>query len=248
MDWYKSKVKYTLYSEMSANEFMAYHKIMALTAQLEKIPSKEQMLKVCHYKTLESLQEKLNRESISLQEVLNKVSIDAQEVVNKRNYWKKIKAQQREKYDDVHEDIHVDSILRLDKIREDKNIYTTDTLVGHLQKEVNEIISPECEDVLNHLNTVAKKSFKPIKSNTKFILGRLKEGYTASQLKSVIDRKAKDNWFIENPKYLRPETLFNATKFQTYVQDDGDTVDRAAKAKEAVREFMARPTKAPEFQ
>jgi len=73
--------------------------------------------------------------------------------------------------------------------------------------------------VITHLNNKAKKNFKEVESNTKLIAGRLSEGYTEQDIISVIDKKIKDKWFIENPKYLRPETLFNATKFQTYIQE-----------------------------
>lgn len=75
----------------------------------------------------------------------------------------------------------------------------------------------EAKEVLEHLNIIAKKNFKPIEANIKFILGRLKDGYSVQDLKWVIDNMAKDKYFVVNWKYMRPETLFNATKFQTYV-------------------------------
>lgn len=124
MKWYKARINHALYGEMTAKEFYGFHRIMALTAHLEKIPTKEQMHKVCHYKTLTSLQEKLNEDSTSLQEVLNKVLIDVQEVVNQKEYWKEKKRQQREKQSNVQETSprsqDIDKI-REDKIREDKN-------------------------------------------------------------------------------------------------------------------------------
>ena len=43
------------------------------------------------------------------------------------------------------------------------------------------------------------------------------EGYTEEDLKAVIDTMCS-KWLHDNKMnmYLRPETLFNATKFQTY--------------------------------
>jgi uncharacterized phage protein (TIGR02220 family) len=54
-------------------------------------------------------------------------------------------------------------------------------------------------------------------SNRKFIRARLREGYTFDDFKRVIDNqwiKWKDTDMAE---YMRPETLFNATKFQSYI-------------------------------
>ena len=95
MDWYKTKVCYTLYSDFNDKQFRAYHNLMALTAQIETMPTKEQMLKICHYKTLTSLEEYFINRSITLQDVLNKVLIDVQGVLNKRAVWKNKKQVQR---------------------------------------------------------------------------------------------------------------------------------------------------------
>jgi uncharacterized phage protein (TIGR02220 family) len=75
----------------------------------------------------------------------------------------------------------------------------------------------EAKEVLTYLNQVARKNFQPDKSQMKFILARLKDGYTVADLKGVIDRMAKDKFFLANWVYMRPETLFNPTKFQTYI-------------------------------
>jgi uncharacterized phage protein (TIGR02220 family) len=101
--------------------------------------------------------------------------------------------------------------IRLDKIRED-NIYAVNTKSSAYTLSFRRI--------LTHLNKVTGKNFKEIASNSKFIIGRLKEGYTEEDLIRVIDNKSKDEFFkANNGKYLRPETLFNQTKFQTYVNE-----------------------------
>ncbi|TKI51343.1 hypothetical protein FC752_22060 [Lysinibacillus varians] len=49
---------------------------------------------------------------------------------------------------------------------------------------------------------------------------RLKDGYTLEHFKCVIDTKVKQ--WLHNPdmnKYLRPDTLFNATKFESYLNE-----------------------------
>lgn len=149
MDWYKTKVKYTLYSELSDKEFRAYHLLMALTAQLETMPTETQMLKVCHHKTLKSLQEKLKEGSTSLQGVLKKVLSDVQGVINKKEYWKEKKRQQREKLNDVQE-----TSLRgqhIDKIRVDKIKYNN-TKGGKFIPPSLQEVSEYCNERNNNVN------------------------------------------------------------------------------------------------
>lgn len=75
--------------------------------------------------------------------------------------------------------------------------------------------------IIAYLNEKAGKRFKPVASNLKFINARLNEGYTIEDLKYVIDLKVADNKAgkFEN-LYLRPETLFNALKFQGYINQE----------------------------
>ena len=54
----------------------------------------------------------------------------------------------------------------------------------------------------------------------KFIRARLSEGYTVEDLKYVVDVKCKEWLGTTHEQYLRPETLFNATKFQTYINQE----------------------------
>lgn len=72
------------------------------------------------------------------------------------------------------------------------------------------------EKIINHLNEVAGTKFRPVESNLKFINARLKD-YDETDLLSVIDKKVKEWKGTKMQQYLRPETLFNATKFETYV-------------------------------
>lgn len=70
--------------------------------------------------------------------------------------------------------------------------------------------------ILEYLNQEAGTHFKPVESNLKFINARLKD-YTEEDLRAVIDKKVNDWKGGEMQMYLRPETLFNATKFETYL-------------------------------
>lgn len=76
----------------------------------------------------------------------------------------------------------------------------------------------EADEVLVYLNDVCGSRFKPVAANINLITARLREGATVDDMKIVIDRKHTE-WFNDDTmrKYLRPETLFNATKFAGYL-------------------------------
>lgn len=73
-------------------------------------------------------------------------------------------------------------------------------------------------EVIDYLNEKAGRSFQASPANVKFVAARIREGATVDQLKAVVDAKVRD--WLHDPKmnqYLRPETLFNASKFASYV-------------------------------
>lgn len=75
--------------------------------------------------------------------------------------------------------------------------------------------------LLNYLNEKAGTHFKPLQSNLKFLLARLKE-YSKDDVQKVVDRKVEEWKGTSMQKYLRPETLFNATKFEGYINGLGE--------------------------
>lgn len=81
----------------------------------------------------------------------------------------------------------------------------------------------ETNEIITYLNTVCGRKFALTQSNKKFIRGRLEEGYTVEDCKRVIDTMNKQ-WTGNMRTYLRPETLFNATKFQTYINMEDNEV------------------------
>jgi phage replication O-like protein O len=72
-------------------------------------------------------------------------------------------------------------------------------------------------EVLAYLNDRAGRNFRLVKSNMKFVAARLKSGATLEQCKAVIDAKVKEWKGTSQDVYLRPETLFNETKFEQYL-------------------------------
>ena len=102
------------YNDLRDSEFVAWIKIMALTAELEHVPTRDQILKYVNYQTLDSLSLKLHKHSIDLPSILHKVLIDASYVRHRRDVWKNNKKQYREDMKNVSKDVSVD-VSHIDK-------------------------------------------------------------------------------------------------------------------------------------
>lgn len=159
MDWIKIKVKHILFTDLEPDQIGTLVTIQALTAAMERIPTRKEITKHVHYKRLESIEKALKRVSIEAQElvkdgstelqelvkdgsrelqsILNKVLKDVQEVHQKRLKGALKKRELRSKSQNVPRDIPDTSTecpIREDKIREDKSI---DTPIGVSKKEVD---------------------------------------------------------------------------------------------------------------
>lgn len=84
--------------------------------------------------------------------------------------------------------------------------------------QTNTSLKEQAIEILHFLNEKTGRAYRPVDTNLKFILTRLKSGITAEQCFKVIAKKTRA--WKGDPKmdeYLRPATLFNATKFEQYV-------------------------------
>lgn len=99
----------------------------------------------------------------------------------------------------------------------EKQVKTNKNEKNEKNEKNNNTTSPEVE-VLNHLNAVAGRSFKPLDKNLKYIREVLKN-FTPEEAKGVVDLKTAE-WAHDErfAKYLRPETLFGG-KFESYLQE-----------------------------
>lgn len=188
MDWIKVLNKHILfeYTDLKDSEFVAWIKIMALAAGLEHDPSREQILKHVHYKTLDSLQEKLKKHSIDLQYVLNKVSIDVQYVINNRERSKANTKRFRDKLKPVSDNVSITSANREEKRREE-NIKTP-----HTPRKRGDEYEP---DFLIFWNAYPKKAKKPTAYREWLKLGSRKPGIAS--IVSAIDRQKTWRTWIE---------------------------------------------------
>lgn len=78
----------------------------------------------------------------------------------------------------------------------------------------------DSKEILAFLNLKTGKHFREVEANLSMIEARLKSGVDVQTCKTLIARKVRD--WTPKPEmvgYLRPETLFNKTKFETYLAE-----------------------------
>jgi uncharacterized phage protein (TIGR02220 family) len=81
--------------------------------------------------------------------------------------------------------------------------------------------TPDAIALLDYLNEKTGRSYRAVKANVSLIAARLSES-TIDECRAVIDAKVAA-WQHDDKmrEYLRPATLFNATKFANYVGELG---------------------------
>lgn len=92
--------------------------------------------------------------------------------------------------------------------------------------------------IIDYLNQKTGKKFTTrTKVNNDRIINRLKDGYTIEDFKKVIDNKV--NAWGNNDEmrpYLRPETLFCPTHFETYLNDAESEKQKRKREKDEINE------------
>ena len=107
----------------------------------------------------------------------------------------------------------------------------------------------DADRAIDYLNSKADTQYRYGNSNRKLINARLKD-YDIREICGVIKKKCDEWKGTEMARYLRPSTLFNATKFEEYLNQkiiEGSTngTNRYSKPrKETALESMAREQKA----
>ena len=83
--------------------------------------------------------------------------------------------------------------------------------------QVNSERRKQAAEIIAFLNEKAGKGFEPKGANLDFVIARLKDGETVDDCRAIIAMKVRE--WTGDPKaskWLRPETLFNRTKFASY--------------------------------
>jgi uncharacterized phage protein (TIGR02220 family) len=144
------------------------------------------------------------------------------ETETEKEYEKRILSSSLTNYDDAHDETPL-----LNRIMK------TDIEEPETEKPKPNGYGPDARAVLHILNEVAGRSFRETDVNLKLIKMRLKEpGVDVGGIRKMIKRQV-DMWHgTEFERFLRPETLFNATKFSGYYDDREQPIKRG---REAVR-------------
>ncbi len=95
-------------------------------------------------------------------------------------------------------------------------------------KKQQALLQSQALEVLDFLNQKTGRAYRPADSNLKLIMARLKTGATVMDCRQIIAKKTRE--WKGNPmmsEYLRPETLFNASKFEQYIGELVEPVEDA---------------------
>jgi uncharacterized phage protein (TIGR02220 family) len=87
------------------------------------------------------------------------------------------------------------------------------------KKNAGGSLQPTISEVVAYLNAATGQNMKDDSIRVRPIAARLKDKVSVDVLKAVIDLKTNEWKGTHMAKYLRPETLFNPTKFATYVDE-----------------------------
>ena len=102
-----------------------------------------------------------------------------------------------------------------DKQRKSTTVKTRST---NPTDSVNVSVSDSVSEVISYLNMVINSKYKTsTKSHIENISARLNDGHSVNDLKLVIDSKSREWLNTDMAQYLRPSTLFQASKFQGYL-------------------------------
>lgn len=101
------------------------------------------------------------------------------------------------------------------------NVTVTQSNATDIEEDKEEERDKEKElysSIVAYLNEKAGTQYRHSSQATqKLIRGRLKDGFTLDDFKTVIDKKCAEWLNTDMQKYLRPETLFGNTKFEGYL-------------------------------
>lgn len=115
-------------------------------------------------------------------------------------------------------------------------------------KEYSKEIRDLSEKVILYLNEKSQSTYTLSKPTLEVLSARIKEGYTISDFKCVIDNKVEQWYGTTQQKYLRPITLFQAKKFENYLnepktikngnQKQPSNIDKLASASAKAKQFI----------
>ena len=108
----------------------------------------------------------------------------------------------------------------------DHSVASVDSFGGSNGSKRPKVLRTDAVEVLKFLNLHAERSFRMVDTNLRLIEARLASGATIQNCKGVVARKVRE-WKTDPKmsKFLRPETLFSASHFESYLgerEPDGE--------------------------
>jgi hypothetical protein len=257
MEWIKIKVKHILYVDLTCVQVGTLIKLQALTAGMERIPSKKEMMKHVHHKQLKSLEESLENIkkesdksthsfsedvqdmvkecSRDLQGVLKEVLRDVQEVRKERLRTRARKEKSRSNNENVTRDVPRLSLGREEQSREEKNIKSKQACKKNNQAAAS-FLKVEVEEVVNQIVSIRIKSGEkknnPIK-NPSILKGKLIDAYKSNPEELEIWKKQIQQEKENNEKKIRDDKKQTETLNEVRRRED-----EQEKSSEKIRQNM----------
>lgn len=114
-------------------------------------------------------------------------------------------------------------------------------------KKYPQDITDTINKVLEYLNVATNSTYTNTKINSECIHARINEGFTISDFIKVIDTKVEQWIGTEQQKYLRPITLFSASKFENYLNEPQKQLNGKPKQQSVINKLSNASNKAKQF-
>lgn len=224
------------------NDLIPYNVQMLATLTGHKVGVVEKALDI--FKQL-GIVEILDNGTIYMLNIQNFIGKSSTEADRKREYDRRISEEKRLSYEsvgdlpeksprklrDMSEKCTTELDIELDADKDNKDITGETPAV------------PPYKEIIDYLNEKTHSHYKhTTKATQRIINGRLSENFTVDDFKRVIDVKT-EQWSNDKKMsaYLRPETLFAASHFESYLNEAMQTVKPESKYP-GISEKMAKET------
>jgi len=105
------------------------------------------------------------------------------------------------------------------------NKRTTTEQQANTIREVKEL--KEVKEIIEHLNGILGTKYRPTtKATVRLVNGRLREGYTVEDFKTVHAKKCKEWVGTKYERFLTPDTMYTAIKFEKYLNQKITTQEK----------------------
>ena len=206
------------------NDLIPYNAQMLATLTGHKIGVVEKALEI--FQQL-GIVEILDNGTIYMLNIQNFIGKSSTEADRKREYDRRISEEKRFSCGNVGDLPEKCTEKSPRKVREISEKCTTELdIEKDIDIENKDIVrqnptAPPHKEIIDYLNEKTHSHYKhTTKATQRIINGRISEGFTVEDFKKVIDTKA-DQWLNDKKMsaYLRPETLFAASHFESYLNE-----------------------------